>query len=228
MYRHLERRLAQRVLDCLQRTIPASSLPSVVVEQPPKVELGDFAIPIFPFAKPLRSAPLKIAEDIRSEIGAVEGIAEMQVAPPGYLNAKIDRAGWLPPLRPTRNRRPTFLPARFWSSIPASIPTRPRISDICAMPSSATRLSGCCALRVGKSTFRTTSTTPACRWPMWWSAFSHREEITCGNRAAHRAAPFRLLLLGSLRAGLAVVRGRDKQNLQVRLQTLHAIEARRK
>jgi arginyl-tRNA synthetase len=92
LYRHLEHRLAGRVLECLQRRHPGVALPGVVVEQPPNVQLGDFAIPIFPFAKPLRSAPLKIAEAIRAEIGAVEGIAEMQVAPPGYLNARIDRA----------------------------------------------------------------------------------------------------------------------------------------
>ena len=94
MYRHLEHRLALRVLECLQRKYPGVPLPGVVVEQPPKVELGDFAIPIFPYAKPLRSAPLKIAEAIRTEIGPIEGIAEMQVAPPGYLNVKIDR-GWM-------------------------------------------------------------------------------------------------------------------------------------
>jgi arginyl-tRNA synthetase len=92
LYRHLERRLAQRVLECLERRYPGMQLPSVVVEQPPKVELGDFAIPIFPFAKPLRSAPLKIAESIRAGIGAIAGIAEMQVAPPGYLNIRIDRS----------------------------------------------------------------------------------------------------------------------------------------
>ena len=94
MYLHLEHRLARRVLECLQRRFPGVALPGVVVEQPPKVELGDFAIPIFPYAKPLRSAPLKIAEAIRAEIGPIEGIAEMQVAPPGYLNVRIDR-GWL-------------------------------------------------------------------------------------------------------------------------------------
>jgi len=94
LYRHLEHRLAQRVLDCLQRKYPGAALPGVVVEQPPKVELGDFAIPIFPFAKPLRSAPLKIAEAIRGEIGPIEGIAEMHVTPPGYLNVRIDR-GWM-------------------------------------------------------------------------------------------------------------------------------------
>jgi arginyl-tRNA synthetase len=94
LYRYLEQRLAQRVRECLKRRNPDAALPTVVVEQPPKVELGDFAIPLFPFAKSLRSAPLKIAEAIRAEIGPVEGIAEMQVAPPGYLNVKIDRA-WM-------------------------------------------------------------------------------------------------------------------------------------
>ncbi|MGD1079943.1 MAG: arginine--tRNA ligase [Candidatus Sulfotelmatobacter sp.] len=94
MYRHLEHRLAQRVLDCLQHRYPGATLPDVVIEQPPKVELGDFAIPIFPLAKPLRSAPLKIAEAIRTDVGTIQGIVEMQVAPPGYLNVKIDRA-WM-------------------------------------------------------------------------------------------------------------------------------------
>jgi len=91
LYRDLEHRLAQRVRECLERRHSGVALPPVIVEQPPKVELGDFAIPIFPFAKPLRSAPLKIAEAIRAEIGSIEGIAELQVAPPGYLNIKIDR-----------------------------------------------------------------------------------------------------------------------------------------
>jgi arginyl-tRNA synthetase len=94
LYRHLEHRLAQRIVEFLSQRYPGATLPNVVIEQPPKVELGDFAIPVFPFAKPLRTAPLKIAEAIRAEIGPIEGIAGMQVAPPGYLNVKIDRA-WL-------------------------------------------------------------------------------------------------------------------------------------
>jgi arginyl-tRNA synthetase len=75
------------------RRYPGIALPPVVIEQPPKVEMGDFAIPTFQFAKPLRSAPLKIAEAIAAEIGAIEGIAGMQAIPPGYLNVRIDR-GW--------------------------------------------------------------------------------------------------------------------------------------
>ncbi|MGA8430999.1 MAG: arginine--tRNA ligase [Candidatus Sulfotelmatobacter sp.] len=94
MYRYLEHVLAQRLLERLQHLHPGISLPKVVIEQPPNVALGDFAIPVFPFAKPLRSAPLKIAEAIRSGAGVIEGIAGMQVAPPGYLNVTIDRA-WL-------------------------------------------------------------------------------------------------------------------------------------
>ena len=94
MYRHLETRLDRRLLEFLRRRYPGATLPAVVIEQPPKVELGDFAIPLFHFAKPLRTAPLRVAEAIRAEIGPIEGIAEMQVAPPGYLNVKIDR-GWM-------------------------------------------------------------------------------------------------------------------------------------
>ena len=94
MYRHLEHRLARRIVEFLHQRYPEAVLPGVVIEQPPRVELGDFAIPLFPFAKPLRTAPLKIAEAVRAEIGPIKGIAEMQVAPPGYLNVRIDRA-WM-------------------------------------------------------------------------------------------------------------------------------------
>jgi arginyl-tRNA synthetase len=92
VYRHLEHRLSAKIRECLERRYPGVALPAVVIEQPPKVELGDFAIPVFPLAKPLRSAPLKIAEAIRAELGPIEGIAEMRVAPPGYLNVKADRS----------------------------------------------------------------------------------------------------------------------------------------
>ena len=94
MYRHLERHLTQRLREFLLQRYPGTNLPDITIEPPPRVELGDFAIPIFPFAKPLRTAPLKVAETISNEIGPIEGIAEMRVAPPGYLNVKIDR-GWM-------------------------------------------------------------------------------------------------------------------------------------
>ncbi|HEV2470776.1 MAG TPA: arginine--tRNA ligase [Candidatus Sulfotelmatobacter sp.] len=110
MYRHLEQLLAQRVLECINKRHPGVTLPAVVVEQPPKVELGDFAIPLFPLAKPLRSAPLKIAQAIKDEIGPVEGIATLQIAPPGYLNASIDRA-WMAKALSADLKPPTAIPA---------------------------------------------------------------------------------------------------------------------
>jgi arginyl-tRNA synthetase len=110
LYRYLEHRLAQRIAEFLRRRYPEVTLPGVVIEQPPKVELGDFAIPLFPLAKPLRAAPLKIAEAIRAEIGPIEGIAGMQVAPPGYLNVKIDRA-WLAAALAADQKPPSKIPA---------------------------------------------------------------------------------------------------------------------
>jgi len=109
LYRHLERRLAQRVLECLQRRHPGVTLPNVVIEQPPKVELGDFAIPTFQFAKPLRTAPLRIAEEIRGEIGPIEGIADMHVAGPEYLNVRIDRA-WMAAALAQDHKPPAEIP----------------------------------------------------------------------------------------------------------------------
>jgi arginyl-tRNA synthetase len=109
LYRYLEHRLAQRIVEFLRLRYPDATLPKVVIEQPPKVELGDFAIPLFPFAKPLRTAPLKIAEAIRADIGPIEGIAEMQVAPPGYLNVKIDRA-WMAAALASNQEPPADIP----------------------------------------------------------------------------------------------------------------------
>ena len=110
MYRYLEHLLAQRVLECLERRHPGVTLPRIVIEQPPKVDLGDFAIPMFPFAKPLRSAPLKIAEAIQAEIGEMAGIAHMTVTPPGYLNVKVDRA-WMAAALASDRKEPGETPA---------------------------------------------------------------------------------------------------------------------
>ena len=59
LYRHLERRLAQQIRGFL-RSITGSTLPRIVIEQPPKVELGEYALPLaFELAKQLRRPPRK-------------------------------------------------------------------------------------------------------------------------------------------------------------------------
>ena len=92
MYRHLERRLAQHVRDFLRRTYDLD-LPRIVIEQPPKVELGEYALPLaFELAKKLRKAPRKIAEEIVAGIGLIEGFDSLELAGAGYINARVKRA----------------------------------------------------------------------------------------------------------------------------------------
>src|SRR5580693_2447734 len=92
LYRHLERRLAQQIRDFLQSNY-GLDLPKIVIEQPPKVELGEYALPLaFELAKKLRKPPRKIAEEIVASLGPVEGFDKLEVAGAGYLNARVDRA----------------------------------------------------------------------------------------------------------------------------------------
>ena len=92
MYRYLERRLAQHVRGFLRRTWDLD-LPRIVIEQPPKVEFGEYALPLaFELAKKLRKAPRKIAEEIVGGIGPIEGFEKLELAGAGYINARVDRA----------------------------------------------------------------------------------------------------------------------------------------
>ena len=91
MYRILERRLTQQVRDFLRPTYDLD-LPKIVVEQPPKVELGEYAMPLaFELAKKLRKAPRKIAEEIVNGVGPIEGFEKLEVAGAGYINARVQR-----------------------------------------------------------------------------------------------------------------------------------------
>jgi arginyl-tRNA synthetase len=92
LYRHLERRLADAVRDFLRRAYNLE-LAAIVIEQPPKVELGEYALPLaFELAKKLRKAPRKIAEEIVAGLGPVEGFDKFEVAGAGYINARVNRA----------------------------------------------------------------------------------------------------------------------------------------
>jgi arginyl-tRNA synthetase len=67
-------------------------VPNIVLERPPKIEMGEAASPVaFELAKRLKKAPRMIAQEIASGLGAVGGIARVEVAGAGYLNAFFDR-----------------------------------------------------------------------------------------------------------------------------------------
>jgi arginyl-tRNA synthetase len=68
------------------------SLTQLIVEQPPKTELGDLAFPFcFELAKVLKKPPRQVATEIASSIGELQGVARIQVAGPGYINVFLNR-----------------------------------------------------------------------------------------------------------------------------------------
>jgi len=92
LYRDLERRLAESVREFLRRSYRLE-VANIVIEQPPKIEFGEYALPIaFELARKLRKAPRKIADEIVAGIGCVRGIERFEVAGAGYINVRVNRA----------------------------------------------------------------------------------------------------------------------------------------
>ncbi len=61
---------------------------------PPNLDMGDYALPCFKFAKVLRKSPVMIAESLKNEIATDEVISEVS-AVNGYLNFKINKDGFV-------------------------------------------------------------------------------------------------------------------------------------
>jgi arginyl-tRNA synthetase len=92
LYRYLERRLVEHLREFLGRAY-ALEIANIVVEQPPKIEFGEYALPIaFDLARKLRKAPRKIAEEIVAGVGAIPGFEKFEVAGGGYINVRVNRA----------------------------------------------------------------------------------------------------------------------------------------
>jgi len=91
VYLKRKKQLATHVREFLRQKYQID-LPNIAIDQPPKIEMGEFAMP-FPFelAKELRKAPRKIAEEIVAEIPPLDGFAKFEVAGAGYINARLTR-----------------------------------------------------------------------------------------------------------------------------------------
>ena len=64
----------------------------VALEQPKQAEFGEAAVPVaFQLARQLKKSPKAIATEIVAEIGAIDGVASMEVAGNGYINVRFDR-----------------------------------------------------------------------------------------------------------------------------------------
>jgi arginyl-tRNA synthetase len=91
LYRELQQQLIQTIRDLLKRQY-LLELPRIVVDQPPEIKLGEYALPLsFELAKKLRKPPRKIAEEIVAALGQVPGFAKFEVAGAGYINARLSR-----------------------------------------------------------------------------------------------------------------------------------------
>ena len=91
MYLEHQRQLAAQVRAFLREKYNLE-LPNVVIDQPPNVEMGEFALPLsFELAKRLRKAPRKIAEEIVAEMPLPDGFEKLEVAGAGYINARLQR-----------------------------------------------------------------------------------------------------------------------------------------
>lgn len=89
--------ITARLRDALARHIRAKysvELP-IVLERPPKIEMGEAASPVcFELAKRLKRAPRQIAQEIQNALPPIPGIARLDVAGAGYLNAYFDRGAF--------------------------------------------------------------------------------------------------------------------------------------
>jgi arginyl-tRNA synthetase len=93
VYLTIRNRLREALVRYIQEHYSISM--DVVLDRPPKIEMGEAASPVcFEVAKRLKKAPRIIAQEIANGLGKVEGIARVEVAGAGYLNAYFDRAAF--------------------------------------------------------------------------------------------------------------------------------------
>jgi arginyl-tRNA synthetase len=91
MYLERQRQLADAVRVFLREKYQIE-MANVVIDQPPSVEMGEFALPLsFELAKRLRKPPRKIAEEIAVAMPLPDGFEKLEVAGAGYINARLKR-----------------------------------------------------------------------------------------------------------------------------------------
>src|SRR5262245_33247363 len=85
-----------RLRDALRSTIRAQwniVPPEIILNQTPKVNLGELATPVaFELARHLKKAPRAAAEELIAKVGRIDGVERMEVAGAGYINFYLDRA----------------------------------------------------------------------------------------------------------------------------------------
>ena len=99
MYLTLTNRLREALARHIQQAYAITL--EIIIDRPPKIEMGEAASPVcFELAKRLKKAPRVIAQEIANALPKIEGVARIEVAGAGYLNAYFDRAAFWSDLSP--------------------------------------------------------------------------------------------------------------------------------
>ena len=90
MYREIESRFREALSAFIRGKYGAEI--AVPTSRPPKIDMGEISSPVcFELAKRLKRAPRQLAQEIAGSLGSVPGIARLEVAGGGFLNAFLDR-----------------------------------------------------------------------------------------------------------------------------------------
>ena len=93
MYQALTKRLREAMAAHIREKYGVEL--EIVLDRPPRIEMGEAASPVcFELAKRLKKAPRQIAQEIAGSLAKIEGIARVEVAGGGYLNAYFDRGAF--------------------------------------------------------------------------------------------------------------------------------------
>jgi arginyl-tRNA synthetase len=91
VYRKQQRLLRERLRSVLQAKYQVE-LPHIAIEQPPDLAMGEYALPVaFELARRLKRSPRAIAGELVGDLLPLEGFASFAVAGAGYINGKLDR-----------------------------------------------------------------------------------------------------------------------------------------
>ncbi len=83
------------LLDIVVGAFPEVTNPTIVLDVPPKKELGDFAFNIFPYAKVTQLAPPIIAEKIANELKKHSEYFKDVSIMGGYVNFFLTNTSWM-------------------------------------------------------------------------------------------------------------------------------------
>ena len=112
MFHRLEQNITTRIAAFVRETYGADV--PVTIEQPKQSSFGELAIPVaFQLARVLKQAPKAIAAKLIADMGAIDGVAAMEVAGNGYINVRFDRGAYAESILSAVNEPPPTRPGKI-------------------------------------------------------------------------------------------------------------------